>query len=225
VSDVFTAVKNIPTSDIFRAFYPSFAIRKEGSIERAVCPFHPDGRTPNLAIYQIKFHCYACGAHGTNIDLLLKGDLALDAKEAAEKIALQFGIKCKTKGMEKRKPLTVEEYAEYVRLPVEFLVKAFHLENGDNGILFPYLDANGDLTGTRIRHTLSKTEGKDTRFSWRKGSRLFLYGAWAICALKEQRRVILVEGESDTQVLWFNNIPALGVPGANLFKREWAPCS
>lgn len=30
----------------------------------------------------------------------------------------------------------------------------------------------------------------------------------------------MVEGESDTQSLWYMGLPALGVAGADLFKRE-----
>src|SRR3712207_166012 len=34
--------------------------------------------------------------------------------------------------------------------------------------------------------------------------------------------VVLVEGESDTQTLWFHNIPALGIPGAETWNERWA---
>ncbi len=33
---------------------------------------------------------------------------------------------------------------------------------------------------------------------------------------------MLVEGESDTQTLWFHGIPALGIPGAETWKDRWA---
>lgn len=36
-----------------------------------------------------------------------------------------------------------------------------------------------------------------------------------------EKRVIMVEGESDTQTLWFLGLPGLGVPGASTFKPEW----
>ena len=32
---------------------------------------------------------------------------------------------------------------------------------------------------------------------------------------------MLVEGESDTQSLWYMGIPALGIPGANMFKSHY----
>jgi putative DNA primase/helicase len=44
-------------------------------------------------------------------------------------------------------------------------------------------------------------------------------------ALEKIRKVgwvVLVEGESDTQTLWYHGIPALGIPGADTWKKEWA---
>jgi hypothetical protein len=34
--------------------------------------------------------------------------------------------------------------------------------------------------------------------------------------------VVLVEGESDTQTLWFHGFPALGTPGVDTWKEAWA---
>ena len=32
----------------------------------------------------------------------------------------------------------------------------------------------------------------------------------------------MVEGESDFQTLWYHGIPAIGLPGAQTWKEEWA---
>lgn len=40
--------------------------------------------------------------------------------------------------------------------------------------------------------------------------------------IREKGFVILVEGESDSQTLWNMDFPALGIPGANMFKTVWA---
>jgi len=87
----------------------------------------------------------------------------------------------------------------------------------------PYRDANYNIIGVQLRHRLEKGKGKDARFSWQE-NKPYLYGAWAIPRWreKETKRVFLCEGASDVQACWFNQIPALGVPGASAFKAEWA---
>jgi DNA polymerase len=44
------------------------------------CPFHDD-TTPSLQIYSDHYHCYACGAHGDQVDWLMQVD-GLDRDEA-----------------------------------------------------------------------------------------------------------------------------------------------
>jgi DNA primase len=52
------------------------------------CPFHDDRKTPNLIISPDKglFHCLACGAAGSAIDLVMKLD-GLDFREAVEALS------------------------------------------------------------------------------------------------------------------------------------------
>src|SRR5262249_2006069 len=44
------------------------------------CPFHED-RTPSLRIYPDHFHCFGCGAHGTQIDWLVRAE-GMEQEEA-----------------------------------------------------------------------------------------------------------------------------------------------
>lgn len=46
------------------------------------------------------------------------------------------------------------------------------------------------------------------RFSWKKGSKTILYGLWKLKEFKEDY-IVLVEGESDAQTLWYYNVQAL----------------
>ncbi len=69
----------------------------------------------------------------------------------------------------------------------------------------------------RFRTALFKGESTDNRFRWRHGSTPCLYGLWE---LREQRDVVLVEGESDTHTLWWHGIHAVGIPGASVWKEE-----
>ncbi len=58
------------------------------------------------------------------------------------------------------------------------------------------------------------------RFSWKKGSKTILYGLWKLKQYTDDY-VILVEGESDAQTLWYYGVQAIGVPGASNFKEEY----
>lgn len=54
------------------------------------CLFH-DERTPSMKLYNDHFYCFGCGKHGDVTDMV--GELfGLSPKEAAEKIAQDFGI-------------------------------------------------------------------------------------------------------------------------------------
>jgi len=222
MSELFSRVKQIPTSEVFRAFFPDRELKRNGSgREKTLCLFHAED-TPSFTVYPDGWKCFGCGAHGSNVDLLLKAGLASKPLEAAKLIAEKFGIEVKEQRAGRQKPLTLSEYAAYVKLPQDFLTKTLHLEETPKGIAIPHKDEAGNVVGVQIRHRLHKGKGKDARFSWSEG-KPYAYGAWAISRWKEKgsARVLLCEGASDVQVCWFNQIPALGIPGASAFKREW----
>lgn len=223
MNDLFTRVKSIPTPDVVRAFFPGLELKRDGGgREKALCPFHHEN-TASFTVFEDGWKCFGCGAHGSNVDLLLKASLASKPLEAAKMIAERFGIETgKEKKPGRQQVLTLPEYAAYVKLLQDSLAKTFHLEETPKGIAIPYRDENGKVVSVQIRHRLAKGKGKDARFSWREG-KPYLYGAWAIPRWKEKetKQVLLCEGASDVQVCWFNQIPALGIPGASAFKPEW----
>jgi hypothetical protein len=120
-------------------------------------------------------------------------------------------------------PATLENYAEYVGLSVEHL-KALSLEQyyrlGKPAVRMPYLDEAGEEV-LLVRSRVSLT-GKP-KILTRKGDKHRLYGLWKLEEAREAGYMVLVEGESDAQTLWFHGVPALGIPGANGWKAEWAP--
>jgi hypothetical protein len=83
----------------------------------------------------------------------------------------------------------------------------------------PYYDSDGNEVARRYRWRLTG----DKRFTWASGSKLHPYGLWKLAEAKAAGYVYLVEGESDAQTLWSYSLPTLGIPGADTFKREWAP--
>ena len=118
-------------------------------------------------------------------------------------------------------PPTLENYAAYVGLPVSFLkrlgLKEYrHL--GEPAVSMPYLDESGEVLLTRSRVSLTDKPKVKTR----KGDKHRLYGLWKIGEVREAGYAWMVEGESDSQTLWYHGEPVLGIPGANGWRAEWA---
>ncbi len=212
MADIFSSVKALPTLEVIQAFLPYLELKRDGSGRyKAPCPLH-DEATPSFTVYEDGFKCYGCGVGGSNIDLLIKANLASSPLEAAKAIAEKFGITVEQKEP-KQQRITLPEYARYTGVPENFLIKTFKVRETSSGVEMPYRDEAGKEVAIRTRYRLKSKDG----FKWRKGDRPILYGLWVIERIRATKRLLLVEGESDTHVLWFNGIPALGVPGANNF--------
>src|SRR5262249_550089 len=114
---------------------------------------------------------------------------------------------------------TVQAYVKFCAVPADFLER-FELADSERGIEMPYKDEADNVVAIHTRHALEKDKAKDGRFSWRKGDKPILYGAWRLTGL--EKRLVIVEGESDTHILAYNEITALGVAGTGNFKKEFA---
>ncbi len=118
---------------------------------------------------------------------------------------------------------TLEEYAAAKRLPVAFL-RACGLSDihylGRKAVRIPYPAVDGTAGPIRFRLALEKGVGGDNRFAWKRGSKPTLYGLDRLPAIREQRAVLLVEGESDCHTCWYANVEALGLPGAGNWNEE-----
>ena len=122
-----------------------------------------------------------------------------------------------------RLPATLENYASYVGIPVGFLREDVGLTEinyvGEPAVRMPYLDSSGEeVLCTRFRVSLN---GKP-KVKTKSGDKHRLYGLWKLGEAREAGYVLLVEGESDTQTLWYRGKPAAGIPGANGWRAEWA---
>ena len=82
--------------------------------------------------------------------------------------------------------------------------------------MIPYYDKNGKIIATRYRNHPNNPQ----RFSWKKGSKTILYGLWRLKQYTDDY-IVLVEGESDAQTLWYYGVQAIGVPGASNFREEY----
>ncbi|MDQ3864052.1 MAG: hypothetical protein M3317_11250 [Actinomycetota bacterium] len=119
-------------------------------------------------------------------------------------------------------PATLENYAAYVSLPVGFLKELGLTQityDHAPAVRMPYLDRSGEeVLLTRYRVTLTAKPKVKTK----RGDKHRLYGLWKLKEARDAGYVWAVEGESDTQTLWYHGEPALGIPGANGWKAEWA---
>ncbi len=123
---------------------------------------------------------------------------------------------------------TLEDYAAAKNLPVSFLCE-LGLETIQNpyddhrlAVRIPYRAVGGSPVRERIRVGLVKADdGRDQRMLWDQNGRgqgTVLYGLDRLPPAGA--RLLLVEGESDAQTLWFHDMDALGVPGATNFRPE-----
>lgn len=175
------------------------------------CPFHDD-ENPSFAINLETglYICYACGEKG-NITTFIAAMEGISNTEASKLINQEEYSLSSYK---------VEDFAREKNLSENFLKVNLGLKNGYNCIEIPYLDEESKLIATRCRHDPKKTNNKG-RFSWKKGSKINLYGLNGIKDASDDY-IVVVEGESDAMALWSNQVPAVGVPGANTLKKEYA---
>ena len=211
----------------YRTFYEEWLrLDIKGDKATAFCPFHDEGRTPNLSIdlKTGKYKCFSCNAQGNAYTFLQEHpSLKMSKEQASAYIREKAGLPKVVKGGKgKKTAYTVDEYAKSKRLPADFLrdlgLKDSRVSSGCR-VMIPYLSETGELVASRYRNG----PGSQIRFTWQRGAKAMLYGLWRLKEFKAQgSEIVLVEGESDTHTLWYHGIPALGIPGASTFKPEWA---
>ena len=197
-------------------------VRQRGEGYQALCPAHDDNE-PSLSVAEggdgrALLKCFA-GCKPEDV----VAALGLELKDLFEGRNGHGGGESYTspRTTSTDQPPTLENYAAYIGLPVEFLkelgLKEYrHL--GDPAVSMPYLDENGEVLLTRSRVSLT---GKP-KVKTRKGDKHRLYGLRKLEEAREAGYAWLIEGESDSQTLWYRGEPAVGIPGANGWKAEWA---
>lgn len=207
-----------------------------GDRAMALCPFH-DEKEPsfNVSLATGQYKCFSCEASGNIYGFLqecpsirmTKREAYRTVREAAGLTVVDGGKKG-TKGSGKKpvdsSPYLLEEYAAEKKLSVDFL-KTLGVRSGKrNGVprvLIPYMTETGETAATRIRGS----SGSGDKFRWSTGAKLIPYGLWMLPEYRDGdvKKLVIVEGESDAHTLWQHGIPALGIPGAATFKKEWVP--
>lgn len=196
-----------------------------------VCPFHDDRKESFSAnLKDGRWYCFAEGRGGNFIDFWAELN-GTETKEAYKQILEKYGARRdpephQTKRQKEKageQPYTLEEYAFSKRIPKEFLTETCGVSTGRDKdkktfLKIPYY--NEEKTDPIFR---KRYANKEFRWSWGSSGKLILYGDWRLPEIRKNGRAILVEGESDTQTLWYLKFPALGVPGAANFKEKFVP--
>jgi len=191
-------------------------VRQSGSGWTAQCPVHDDKRS-SLSI-----------SLGDDGKILLHCFVGCPTKEMLKKIGLKWSDlfqKAPGDATSGNRDLntarvTLVQYAEAKKLPMDFLrslgLSDIHYQ-GRPAIRIPYFNQEGTEISVRFRTALEISEETDNRFRWRKGSKPTLYGLWR---KTDTQYCVLCEGESDCHTLWHHGLPALGIPGASIWKEE-----
>lgn len=195
----------------------------------AKCPGHDD-RQNSLSVGigddgRILLTCFA----GCRVEAIAKAlglevrDLFADARRRGDGQGAR-GVSIPSETSATLQPpggLTLAQYAEAKKLPSEFLLELGLSDIsylGRPAVRIPYPDQTGAEVAVRFRLALRG----DNRFRWKTGTKPTLYGLSRSEDAKAAGYVVVVEGESDAQTLWFHDVPALGIPGAASWQEAWA---
>ena len=190
------------------------------------CPFHDDRKdsfTANLKTGMC--YCFTGCIEGNFISFWAKYH-GISNKDAYKQILEKYG-KVQEPPKPKEKPqmqsYSLAEYAFSKHLPEDFLKEVCLAStakdrDGTQWLKLPYYNENNQADVFRKRYG-----GKEFRWSYGSSGKLILYGEWRLPEMRQQGYAILVEGESDTQTLWYLKFAALGVPGASNFKAKMVP--
>lgn len=189
-----------------------------------LCPFHQDRNDSfSVDLKTGKWHCFAEDEGGNFVTFWAKYQ-DIDTKEAYKKILARYGItpeherQAQSTNASGLGSYTLERYSFDKRLPADFLRDTCRVDTGRDRdgteyLRMPYFFEDGKEAAIRKRY--AKKE-----FRWMRGSKgkICLYGEWRLPGIRKAGYAVLVEGESDTQTLWYLGIPAIGIAGASMFK-------
>ena len=191
------------------------------------CPFHDDSkRSFSVDLKTGKWHCFTEDIGGNFVSFWSRM-YGVDTKEAYRQILEKYGKassqepRPQASGSKALVSYSLKEYALEKKLPEAYLDKAFgcSTQRDRDGITYlkiPYFPEDKEEK-TDFRKRYGK---KELRWNYRAKTRL--YGEWRLPDIRKAGKVVLVEGESDTQTMWYLGFPSLGVPGASNFKQHEA---
>lgn len=185
------------SDDIRRAIEarPEWKSKRRGDVFEFRCPRHDDGK-PSAWMRGGTWGCHVCGF-----------------KDSITTLAPEVGVQLNGSG-----GYTLEDYADAKGFSTDTL-RAWGLTTakyeGRDVVRLPYYDEDGNELRARYRSGSGKWwEGRDRP--------IYLYGRDHLTDAEPGDAVLVVEGESDCHALWSAGILAVGVPGCNAWREEWA---
>jgi hypothetical protein len=181
-------------------------VQRAGRGWLAFCPAHNDQNKRSLSVGvgddgRTLLKCHAAGCSAEEITAAVDMTLADLAPAPTRNI---------------RVPLTLAAFADAKGLPIDFLAAMGIREDG-RGLIIEYRLADGSLAPRQRRRAALVAKAGST-WDGPTGTPPVAYGLWRLDDARERGELLLVEGESDTLTAWFHNIPALGIPGADMTK-------
>ena len=190
-----------------------------------LCPFHDDKNNSfSVNLKTGQWHCFAEDRGGNFLDFYVELH-GCDTKEAYAQILEKYGVETgEQKRLEaQKKSYTLSQYAFEKKLPEEWLASECSLSTvidkrtGASYMKIPYLDESHKESTYRKRFA-----HKDFRWKYGSAGKIGLYGEWRLPEIRGVGYAAMVEGESDSQSMWYMGISCLGVPGAAMFKPHQA---
>ncbi len=206
---------------------------------RTRCCFHDD-HSPSMTFKGSGFRCWACGASGDNIDLVMRY-LHIGFREAVEWLAREHNViltEYKPETTDEPRPFDASRYERFFERPWlnaearRFLFQERRIDprvvawcrltswqdrQGVSWLQIPYFDREGRLTGIQNRNLV---RGALPRFRFPSGSVCGLYNLPVLNRLRPGDELYICEGCSDTWAMLSAGHKAVAVPSATLLGRK-----
>jgi hypothetical protein len=178
------------------------------------CPFHdhPDSN-PSYRWDVDKARFFCSFSSGSIFDVVSKIEGLRDFDDVKLRAAELIGREDLIVDPSARAGLTLEEYSAAKKLPIDFLLRIGVRQDSYKklpAIRIPFFNEHGQPQTVQFRTSMRCKEDKYLK----KGTKVCLYGANSASQLKNVGWAVIVDGPSDTQTLWYHNVPTFGLPGA-----------
>lgn len=190
-----------------------------------LCPFHKDKKDSfSVDLKTGQWHCFSEDEGGNFISFWAKYH-GISTGDAYKAILEKYHVSTeppKQKAEAKPEPYSLEQYSFEKRLPANFLAETCRVSTRKDRDGVSYLRISYALEDGTESTYRKRYGNKDFRWKYGSSGKICLYGEWRLSAIRDVGYAVLVEGESDTQSLWYMGIPAIGVAGASMFKPSQA---
>ena len=212
---------------------------------KCLCPFHDDHHASlSFSVSRNTFRCFACGAHGGTIDLVMQHENK-DFKDACRWLSDETATPiCNSDSslftLHSSLPRQFEasRYEKYFERPwlspaaKKFLFEERRLDprvvrwcrltswrdkQGTDWLQIPYYNKEGKLVGVQNRNLV---KGGSPRFRFPQGSECSIYNLPILNSLEEGEALYITEGSSDCWAMLSAGHKALAIPSATLLKPK-----